>query len=109
MNKTLKFNEKYFETISEGFKTQTTRLYPKDIDMYDIVIAEFTNGKKLKIYIRNAWEKPFKHLTQKDAEREGFHNVHELKDELKRIYPQITDNSTVYIYIFKLWGRITNE
>lgn len=101
--KTLKFNKKYYLPIINGDKTQTLRDSNQRLQEGEIVRALFPGtGLDCKIKIIQAGYKQFKGLTDEDAEREGFHNIGELEDELTRIYRRIDKFSRLYYYRFKV-------
>lgn len=107
----LKFNEKFYNPIITGRKTQTTRTHIKNgLHAGETVNAVFLDhnqdytDKKLLIQINEIVEKEFKDLKLYDAVREGYYSTSELKKVLTNIYPAISCETLIYCirYEFKM-------
>jgi carbamoyltransferase len=54
--------------------------------------------KSLDVTVKAIKYQRFGQLTEEDAERDGFKNLKELQDTLRRIYPRMNDNEWVTVY-----------
>ena len=98
----LKFSEYFYHPIHRDVKTSTIRDEPKPLNINDCVIATFQNEERLlPLCITNHYAKRVKDLDNNDAFFEGYRHVNLLKHELLNIYPKLSDDDYVYIYIFK--------
>lgn len=106
MKTLIKFKQEYYDSILNGRKTQTMRMAGKrlDVNVGEICIAVFPNGKELLIKITDVGYKAFKSINDDDAKREGFNNAEELKQELFEIYNEfrIEDYNRFYFYRFEV-------
>ena len=102
----IKFKQKYLKQILSGAKTQTMRMAHKRIDVKfgERAIAVFPDGTEIEIRIIDIGYKAFKSINEDDAEREGFNNADELKEELKDIYNdfKVEDYNRFYFYRFEV-------
>ena len=101
----VKFNKKFYELIRDGVKTQTMRLARKRLDVKegDVVTAIFPGiDETLKIKIIKIGYKQLKSTDLEDALMEGYTGVDELRDDLRKFYPNITRFDRLYYYRFEL-------
>jgi len=104
MVKILRFKKKYGEKIKSGEKKTTIRLSTKlkPGDTVKIFAGEESLGKARIISIKR---KRMSELTERDAERDGFNSVDELRRALKKHYRNISERSFVSIIEFNLMRR----
>jgi len=100
---------KYLDWVRDGRKTTTVRFTPDGV--------EYPASQLLPVYATQKFEritktgepdsffkvtgvhyKRFVDLDEKDAQRDGFRNVHQLKATLCEIYPNVSDIDVVTIY-----------
>ena len=101
--KPLKFDGKYLGPILSGEKSQTIRTTQKDIEKNSTVTAIFTDSDiRVKLFVTHRGGKFYKDLTRKDAHREGYRELSELQDDLKKFYPGMQMYTPLYYYRFKV-------
>ena len=101
----IKFNKEYLAPILSGDKVSTTRCKPLPFKLDGVVKAVFIGETMvLKLVINDMQSKRFKELNRHDAYLEGYNNLDELKDTLKKIYPKLKPQNRVYIYRFATVG-----
>ncbi|MCD6196101.1 MAG: ASCH domain-containing protein [Staphylothermus sp.] len=96
---------KYVEDILTGKKKATIRkgiVIPK----YEEIIVHGGGKPVAKIKVTKVTHKKLNELTNEDALKDGFKNKKELIKELKRVYPELTDNDWVTIIEFDLVQRL---
>ena len=101
----VKFHKKFYELIRDGVKTQTMRLARKRLDVCegDVVTAIFPGiPETLTIKIIKIGYKQLKSTNGGDALREGYSTMGELRDDLRRFYPNITRFDRLYYYRFEV-------
>lgn len=102
----IKFSKEFLGPILSGNKVSTTRKKPLDFRIDGVVRAIFPGETMtLKIVIADMITKKFKELNKHDAWLEGYNNIDDLKDTLKKIYPNLRPMDKVYIYRFALVGE----
>lgn len=102
-SETLNFDNKFLGPILSGEKCQTIRIHQKDIERYTTVMATFTDSDMtVPLFITHRGGKFYKDLTLSDAYREGYNELSELQDELKRFYPSLHSYTPLYYYGFKV-------
>lgn len=102
----LKFNKEFLAPILSGDKVSTTRRRPLPFKIDGIVRAVFIGEKMtLRLVINDFETKKFKDLDKHDAWLEGYNNLDDLKDTLKRIYHGLKPHSILYIYRFAVVGE----
>lgn len=96
---------RYINDILEGRKSATIRkgiVKPK----YREAIIHGGGRPIAKISIERVYHKKVKELTDQDAIKDGFRSCRELLEELKRVYPDITEDDWVTIIEFKVVQRL---
>ncbi len=96
---------RYIRDIVEGRKTATIRkgiVKPK----YREMIVHGGGRPIAKISIERVYHKKVKELTDQDALKDGFSSREELIEELKKVYPDITEDDWVTIIEFKVIQRL---
>ena len=102
----IKFSKEFLGPILSGNKVSTTRKKPLDFRIDGVVRAIFPGETMtLKIVIADMITKKFKELNRHDAWLEGYNNIDDLRDTLKKIYPNLRPMDKVYIYRFALVGE----
>lgn len=104
----IKFHKKYYLKILNEDKTQTMRLACKRLDVNegDVVTAVFLGlDETLKIKILKIEYKQMKSINKEDALLEGYDGVDELRDDLRKFYPNITRFNRLYYYKFELISK----
>ena len=102
----IKFSKEFLGPILSGNKVSTTRKKPLDFRIDGVVQAIFPGETMtLKIVIADMITKKFKELNRHDAWLEGYNNIDDLRDTLKKIYPNLRPMDKVYIYRFALVGE----
>ena len=102
----LKFKKEFLGPILAADKVSTTRKRPLDIKLDGMVKAIFPGeSMSLKLVICDMETKKFKDLTRHDAWLEGYNNLDDFKQVLKKIYPNLKQWDTVYIYRFATVGE----
>lgn len=98
----LRFHKDFYEPIKQEYKTATTRANSKPLNIDDYVIATFEPSDKLLLLrIAEHYAMRLKDLNTNEARNEGYRHPDLLKHELRNIYPELTDDSYVYIYTFR--------
>ena len=96
---------RYVDLILSGKKTATIRLglvRPR----YKEMIVHGGGRPVAKISITKVVYKKVKELTEEDAIKDGFNNLSELLEELKKVYPNISNDDWVTIIEFKVIQRL---
>ena len=102
-SETLNFEGKFLGPILSGEKVQTIRATQKDIEKHSRVTAIFTDSDiTVELFITHRGGKFYKDLTIKDAHREGYRELSELQDDLKKFYPGMQMYTPLYYYRFKV-------
>ncbi|RLF09614.1 MAG: hypothetical protein DRJ62_06395 [Thermoprotei archaeon] len=99
--KKLSFSKEYKGKIKKGLKTQTVRLSTKLREGDEVEVVAGGEGLG-KARITKIELKTVDQLTDEDARRDGFKNVGELRDALRRHYGKIGGNRRVYLISFEL-------
>ena len=102
----IKFAPDLFKLVKEGRKTSTVR---NGVRNYTIGPVQFVTdppdkNDRVRIRLRFITKvelKTLKELTVEDAMNEYCHNVEQLIDRLKQIYPEINDDSEVTVVTFR--------
>lgn len=101
----LKLVDKFHDLVSEGKKTSTIRLGFVFINNESLTLT-FVQKPELTIKILKIdYSKCLKDITDSDAVKDGFENSESLKNELLKFYPNITDDSQVTIFYFRVWEK----
>lgn len=98
---------RYVDLIISGKKTATIRLglvRPR----YKELIVHGGGRPVAKIAVTKVVYKRVKELTNEDAIKDGFNNLNELLNELKSVYPKLSNNDWVTIIEFKVIQRLDN-
>lgn len=103
----LKFHTSFFEVLIDGSKTATTRLDDKGLQVNDVITAQFVDDEdniievqELPLKIMSIESIKYKELNNHHAFNEGYLHKNLLKRELERFYPDITNDTLVYVYRF---------
>lgn len=103
----IKFKKEFYKLIKKGVKTQTLRIPAKRLDLkkYDFAVCVFEDcPEQIYVTITDVGYKLWKTLSEEDALREGFDSLHDLKQFLVEIYPDIHAWDRLYFYRFKVEG-----
>lgn len=101
--KTLKFKPELMDLLKTTEKRATIRKSDKGLKKGDVVRCVATDGSS-KAYrkVKKIEQVKFKNLHYRHANREGYHHVELLKQELKSSYPDMNDDTVLYQIIFEL-------
>lgn len=101
--KTLIFKPELMDLLKTTEKRATIRKSDKGLKKGDIVKCVATDGSS-KAYrkVQKIEQVKFKDLHYRHANREGYHHVELLKQELKSRYPDMNDDTVLYQIIFEL-------
>ena len=101
--KTLKFKPELMDLLKTTEKRATIRKSDKGLKKGDVVRCVATDGSS-KAYrkVLKIEQVKFKNLHYRHANREGYHHVELLKQELKSSYPDMNDDTVLYQIIFEL-------
>lgn len=101
--KTLRFKPELMDLLKTTEKRATIRKSNKGLKKGDIVKCVATDGSS-KAYrkVQKIEQVKFKNLHYRHANREGYHHVELLKQELKSSYPDMNDDTVLYQIIFEL-------
>lgn len=101
--KTLRFKPELMDLLKTTEKRATIRKSDKGLKKGDIVKCVATDGSS-KAYrkVQKIEQVKFKNLHYRHANREGYHHVELLKQELKSSYPDMNDDTVLYQIIFEL-------
>ena len=97
-----KFHKDFYTPIASLIKTSTIRLDQKPVKEQDKCYIRFVDSDYPRILVRitKTYQMKFKDLTYAQATYEGYRHVDLLKHEIRTIYPEITDDTMVYVYHF---------
>lgn len=100
--KTLRFRPELMDLLKTTEKRATIRKSDKGLKKGDIVKCVATDGSS-KAYrkVQKIEQVKFKNLHYRHANREGYHHVELLKQELKSSYPDMNDDTVLYQIIFE--------
>lgn len=101
--RTLIFKPELMDLLKTTEKRATIRKSDKGLKKGDIVRCVATDGSS-KAYrkVQKIEQVKFKNLHYRHANREGYHHVELLKQELKSSYPDMNDDTVLYQIIFEL-------
>lgn len=101
--KTLRFKPELMDLLKTTEKRATIRKSDKGLKKGDVVKCVATDGSS-KAYrkVKKIEQVKFKNLHYRHANREGYHHVELLKQELKSSYPDMNDDTVLYQIIFEL-------
>ena len=101
--KTLIFKPELMDLLKTTEKRATIRKSDKGLKKGDVVRCVATDGSS-KAYrkVKKIEQVKFKNLHYRHANREGYHHVELLKQELKSSYPDMNDDTVLYQIIFEL-------
>lgn len=101
--KILRFKPELMDLLKTTEKRATIRKTDKGLKKGDIVKCVATDGSS-KAYrkVQKIEQVKFKNLHYRHANREGYHHVELLKQELKSSYPDMNDDTVLYQIIFEL-------
>lgn len=101
--KTLRFKPELMDLLKTTEKRATIRKSDKGLKKGDVVKCVADDGSS-KAYrkVEKIEQVKFKNLHYRHANREGYHHVELLKQELKSIYPDMNDDTVLYQIIFEL-------
>lgn len=100
--KTLRFKPELMDLLKTTEKRATIRKSDKGLKKGDVVECVADDGSS-KAYrkVKKIEQVKFKNLHYRHANREGYHHVELLKQELKIIYPDICDDTVLFQIIFE--------
>ena len=106
--KRFKLSENYVPWLLSGRKWTTIRYVKGSIDLpatrvmkvfaSNIDTGEYSKKSACRVKIESIVIKPFWSLNQSDAQHDGFSDVYELAEALRRIYSGIKGDDLVTIY-----------
>ena len=101
--KTLRFKPELMDLLKTTEKRATIRKSDKGLKKGDVVKCVADDGSS-KAYrkVKKIEQVKFKNLHHRHANREGYHHVELLKQELKSIYPDMNDDTVLCQIIFEL-------
>lgn len=101
--KTLIFKPELMDLLKTTEKRATIRKSDKGLKKGDVVRCVATDGSS-KAYrkVKKIEQVKFKNLHYRHANREGYHHVELLKQELQSSYPDMNDDTVLYQIIFEL-------
>ena len=101
--KILRFKPELMDLLKTTEKRATIRKSDKGLKKGDVVECVATDGSS-KAYrkVKKIEQVKFKNLHYRHANREGYHHVELLKQELKSSYPDMNDDTVLYQIIFEL-------
>lgn len=101
--KTLRFKPELMDLLKTTEKRATIRKSDKGLKKGDVVKCVADDGSS-KAYrkVKKIEQVKFKNLHYRHANREGYHHVELLKQELKSSYPDMNDDTVLYQIIFEL-------
>lgn len=101
--KTLRFRPELMDLLKTTEKRATIRKSDKGLKKGDVVRCVATDGSsKAYLKVKKIEQVKFKNLHYRHANREGYHHVELLKQELKSSYPDMNDDTVLYQIIFEL-------
>lgn len=83
--------DKFFDLVLNGFKTTTIRAKHRDYKIGDGQFYSDNTNFTIPITITGVEYKTFGELNNDDSITDGFANADELKNELLKFYPHLTD------------------
>ncbi len=99
----LRFNSRYHDAIAAGRKTVTIRFQdPARIGPVLLVFEDDDGYRRLTGEVESVTARRFDSLTIEDARLENAASVEELRNGLRRHYPDLTDESIVDVVGFRL-------
>ena len=100
--KTLRFKPELMDLLKTTEKRATIRKSDKGLKKGDVVRCVADDGSS-KAYrkVKKIEQVKFKNLHHRHANREGYHHVELLKQELKSIYPDMNDDTVLFQIIFE--------
>lgn len=95
----MRFNRKNWIRFFDGHNKSTTILLrPQRIGIHNAWAGRYMHPELLGTFVvYDVTSKRFDELDCWDAINDGFRELHELKKELKRLYPNITNDTIVYL------------
>ena len=101
IQKRINFDKKYGILIFIGIKTSTVRL-EKKAEEGDIIILTINKKDFAIAKVTDVTAHKFSDLSEETAYEDGFLSVASLKNALKKYYPSISKDSTVYQIKFSI-------
>jgi len=99
----IRFSARYFDSIRQGRKTATTRLDDQCRVGPTWFVFEFDDQyRRLRGFVEAIQTKRFEELTDEDAQLEGGQVADDLRTGLRTHYPQISDDDTVDLVLFRV-------
>ncbi len=103
--KHIQFKAEYLDKLLLGIKKATIRIGRLNVSVGDELYVHCGGYVIGKIRVKNVIYKKISELTDDDAKKDGFINLRQLLNHLKKHYPKISYNSTVTILEFE-WVEI---
>lgn len=89
--------------VLSGNKVEYVTPYNLGIRRFSIVTAYFNDSDiSLRLYVSHTRKTSFFKLGNADAYRSGFNDVLTFKDDLKKRFKGVNDNSLMFVYGFKV-------
>lgn len=108
LGKHLMLKRPFIEKILSGEKAATIRLGRVEVLSREFYIH--SGGKIVaKALVEGVEYKRVKDLTDADAKVDGFSSVHELKNALKKFYPEIKEHDWVTIIRFRILEKLDQD
>ena len=99
----VRFSPRYYDSVSVGRKTATTRLDdPCRIGSAWLLFEFDDEYRRLPGFVVAIAPKRFDEITDEDARREGGQVADDLKPDLRTHYPHIRDDDTVEVMTFRV-------
>ncbi len=106
--KKLFFNSEWYEPIVSGVKQISIRYYRPDAHYFtkgEVVLGAFPENKTLELEITSdTLTKRFLELTQEELLADGFKDLTDCFNTLKKYYPNVTEEDTAGVIKFQLFG-----
>ena len=95
----MRFNRRNWKHFFDGHhKSTTIRLKPQRIGNHNAWAGSYMHPEKLgTLVVYDVTSKKFSQLDFWDAINDGFRELHELKDELRCLNKNITDETIIYL------------
>lgn len=97
----IKLLNKYKSAVLIGVKTQTIRMGMRDQELGAEELV-FEDSQQFPIYVTKVRYKRVDELEVKDANKDGFETLDDLKKALRDIYPDITETSQVTLIEWRM-------
>lgn len=101
----IRLAREYFDKVQNGLKTTTVRAGRREVTAGN---AKFVSSDaEIDIVITSFEYKRLGELSDDDAIRDGFLNTLQLRDALKKYYPELDEKDDVTVIHFKLKNEMS--